>query len=310
MDCCWSDLRCAFHVRDGAQAGLDFVVDVLRHQNHFLDDLLLVIKFGEAVLQLFVELLEFVESLFLGGDLGRLLPARVFFVHLLVELADFLDQLAQRLQMAVAALDFFVHDHAVKPFLGRLGNQFFRQRDVFLGGKTEAVNDPLLLVLGFLDALADRDFLLAREQRHLAHLPQIHPHRIVENIQPALFLFLLRLGLLDAVHLGLVHDLNFQVGELGVNLVQVFRRHHALRQRVIDVVVGQVSLFLGQEQQLADLFRQIHAGLGLDRAGVQAGIGGEFRRGWGSGRAIAIIMTVTMGGSVGFGIRLDFGLFN
>ena len=33
----------------GAQAHLDLVVDVLGHQHHFLDDLLLVIKFAESV---------------------------------------------------------------------------------------------------------------------------------------------------------------------------------------------------------------------------------------------------------------------
>ena len=47
--------RCArislpFHVLDDAQAGLNLVVDVLRDEDHFLDDLLLVEKLGENVL--------------------------------------------------------------------------------------------------------------------------------------------------------------------------------------------------------------------------------------------------------------------
>ena len=47
---------------------------------------------------------------------------------------------------------FLVHNHAVKAFLGRLGQQFFRDGDVFLGGETEAVNDALHLDFGFLDS--------------------------------------------------------------------------------------------------------------------------------------------------------------
>ena len=89
-------------------------MDVLRHEDHFLDDFLFVEKLRERVLKLFVELLEFLEIFFLRGGLGGLLPARVFFVHLLVEVADLLTRLAQRLQMTVAALDFFVDDDAVK----------------------------------------------------------------------------------------------------------------------------------------------------------------------------------------------------
>ena len=192
MACCVVGLPLPFHVRDGPQAGLDFVVDVLRHQHHFLDDLLLVEKLRERVLQLLVQLLEFLERPFLQRRLAGFLPARVFFIHLLVQLAHLFHQLPQRLQMPVAALHFLVHDDPVKPFLRRFGNQFLRQRNVFLRRETKAVNDPLLLVLRFLDPLADGHFLLARQQRHLAHLPQIHPHRVIQNVQPPLFLLLLR----------------------------------------------------------------------------------------------------------------------
>ena len=55
--------------------------------------------------------------------------------------------------MLVAPLDFFVEDHAIKPLLGRFGNQLFGQGDMFLGGKAEAANDPFQLGLGLFDSL-------------------------------------------------------------------------------------------------------------------------------------------------------------
>ena len=162
--------------------------------------------------------------------------------------------------MPVPARHRLVRDHPVKPFPRRLGQQFFRQRNVFLRGKAKTVNDPLLLVLRRFHSLANRHFLFAREQGNLAHLPQIHADGIIQNVQPPLFpfLFLLRFRLFDAVHLGLVHDVDVEVVQFGINLVELRRGDDVVRQGVADVVVGQVSLFLGQQHQFPDFFRQIH----------------------------------------------------
>ena len=49
-------------------------------------------------------------------------------------------------------------------------------------------------VFGFLDSLGNLHFLFARQERHLAHLLEIHPHRIIQNIELGLgllFLFFL-----------------------------------------------------------------------------------------------------------------------
>jgi hypothetical protein len=55
------------------------------------------------------------------------------------------------------------------------------------------------LELGFLDAFGNFHLLFAGEQGDLAHLLQIHAHRVIEHIEPALFLFLRRCfpGLID-----------------------------------------------------------------------------------------------------------------
>ncbi len=81
--------------------------------------------------------------------------------------------------MAVAALDLFVHDHPIKPLLGRLGNQFFSQRNVLLAGKAKAVNDAFHFILGILNPLGNLHLLLAGQQRHLTHLLQVHAHGVI-----------------------------------------------------------------------------------------------------------------------------------
>jgi len=67
---------------------------------------------------------------------------------------------------------------------------------MLLGGEAEAVDDALLLVLGFLDAFANGHFLFARQERDLAHLPEyIRTDR--REYQTPLFLSL-SFGLFDA----------------------------------------------------------------------------------------------------------------
>ncbi len=126
-------------------------------------------------------------------------------------------------QMVVAAFDFLVNDNAVEAFLGRFGNEFFGQGDVLLAGEAKAVDDALDLVLGVFDALGDFDLLLAGEQGHLAHLLEVHAHRVVQDVQACFLVLFVRFGLLDPVHLRLVNDLDFQVAQLAVEIVQVRR---------------------------------------------------------------------------------------
>ena len=89
--------------------------------------------------------------------------------------------------MQVAAINLLVNNHPVETLFGGLANQFFRQRNMFLGRKSEAANDAAEFVLRSLDALRNLHLLFPGQQRHLAHLLEIHPHRIVQNIEPRLF---------------------------------------------------------------------------------------------------------------------------
>ena len=60
--------------------------------------------------------------------------------------------------------------------------------------EAKPVDELLHLELGVLDPLGNLHFLLAGQQRHLAHLLEIHPHRVVEDVELAVgFLFFLLL---------------------------------------------------------------------------------------------------------------------
>ena len=168
--------------------------------------------------------------------------------------------------MAGAVVDQLVHDDAVEAFLGRLGEQLLRQGQVLLGGEAEAVDDPARLRFGGLDALANLHLLLAGQQRHLAHLAQIHPHRVIQNIVAAAFLLVVGLGRPAPLHLGGVDDLDLQVAQLGEDLVQVGGRDDIVGQGVVEIVVGQMALLLGQAQEVFDFLRKVQARLARDQA--------------------------------------------
>ncbi len=203
----------------------------------------------------------------------------VFVIDLLVEEADVFDQAAQVAEVVVAALDFFVDDDAVEAFLGGFGNEFFGEGDVFLAGEAEAVDDAFDFVFGVLDAFGDFDFLFAGEQRDLAHLLEVHADGVVQDVQADLVFVFVRFGLFDAVHFRLVDDFDFQVAQFAVEIVQFVRGDDAIGQGVVDVVVGQVALFLGQADEFLDLFGQVQ-GQGFGERGGGLGAGGEFQSGF------------------------------
>ena len=264
-------LALGFELANGAETELDLVVDVVGHQRHLLDHLLLVIELDERALEFLVELLEILEGLLPFGLVGGALPRGVTIVHLLVENANLLDQFAQGAEVVVAAFDLLVEDDTVETLLGRLRNQLLGQSNVFLAGKTEAVNDPFNLVLRIFNALGDLDFLLARQQRDLPHLLEIHPDRVIEDVEPALVLLLLGLGLPDAIDFGLINDLDFETAEFAVDFVEFVGGNERVGQGIVDVGVGQIALFLGQPHEFLDLFGDIDARLALDGSKVGGG---------------------------------------
>src|SRR5439155_12574565 len=93
------------------------------------------------------------EALVPFAFLSAVLPLGVLIIHLLVDDAQVLDELAERAKVVVAALDFFVENDPVETVFGRFGNELFGQSDVLLAGETEAVDYFFDFVFRFLNAL-------------------------------------------------------------------------------------------------------------------------------------------------------------
>ena len=89
-------------------------------------------------------------------------------IHHAIQLFDRGTELRQGAHVLFTAVDLFINNDAVKPFLA--AEQSLGESEVFLGGKPETANDGFDLQFSHLDALGDFDFLFARQQRHLAHL--------------------------------------------------------------------------------------------------------------------------------------------
>src|SRR6202035_1565326 len=123
------------------------------------------------------------------------------------------------------------------------------------------VDGPLPL----LDALGDLHLALAVEERHGAHLPQVHAHGVVgllvggETELGRLVLFLVELGggrlevVPVLVALGTVDDVDAEIGEPDVDLIQlVGEGDHLLGQHLVDLVVEEIALLLAQLDELLD----------------------------------------------------------
>ena len=249
-------------------------MDVSRYQDHVLQHALLVKELREHLLQLPVQLLEF-GLLLLAEALGcGLLPNIVFVVHLGIEHPNLLDQAPQFPQVRFAVGDLLVHHNTVESFLGRLGQEFLSDGNVLLGRKTEAIDQARDIAFSFLDTLANLDLLLPGEQRHFAHLVHVHPHRVVQNLQSAVLLFL-RFGWLGPLHFRVIYDLDIEIAQLHVKVVEVLRRQ-PVRQNVVDIVVGDMAVLVGQVEQRLDGFSQIHrrGGFAGRMNAMAAGIGG------------------------------------
>ena len=249
-----------FEFLDPPEAGLELLMHVARHHDHFLDDLLLVKEFQEGALELFIELHKVLPKRFAAALVGGLAPGKKLGVHLLVQSAHFLDQQTEVAQMAIAVGHLLVNDHPVEALLGRLGEQFLGDGNMLFGGEPETVNDPLHLQFGVLDLLANFDFLFPCQQRHFPHLIHVHPNGVVEYLEARILILFLRRWF-GPIHFRLIDDFHLEGAKLRVELIQVVRIQ-VVRKNIVDVVVCDVTVFLCQMQQGLDRLGQVNGACG------------------------------------------------
>ena len=148
-----------------------------------------------------------------------------------------LNQFGERFEVSLPAVDLLVDDDPVEAFFAV--EQLLPERADVPAHNADMKQRLLRMQLGILDPLGDLDLLLARQQRHLAHLLEIHADGIIENVvlRRARLLFLrLLLALFVAVNLVRVENVDLEVLEDGNDVLDVLGIINALRQGVIDVI--------------------------------------------------------------------------
>ena len=111
------------------------------------------------------------------------------------------------------------------------------------------------------DALGNFHFLFAGEQGDLAHLLEIHADRVIEDVEFLVCLEFLLLAaivvaflILESVDFRGVDDVELHVAQALHDRLDIVRIDKVVGEDLVDVVVGQVFLFLGELDEFADLF--------------------------------------------------------
>ena len=222
------------------------------------DDFLLVVKTGENAVESLDIFLKLLFELFLAARvLGGKLAEQV--VVLAVKLLQLITELRQPFHVAFAGLDFLVEDHTVEALLALV--EFIGEVQIGIGDETKEMKVLGDLDLRILDALGNFHFLLTSKQGHLAHLLEIHPDRIVEDVELLvrfdIFFFaiaLVALLVFVAVDFGSIDDVELHVPETLHDRFDVVRIDKVVGQNLVDVVVSQVVLFFRELDELTDFF--------------------------------------------------------
>ena len=232
----------------------------VRQRHEILDDLLLEIE-------LRIQLLQSGKGSLINSKCGRrriFLPGNFVAVDRSDQfrlLFDLLTKPRQALHITFAALDLFVQNDAIEALTQV--HQLLGEIQVRAANKSELIKDLLHLEFRLFDALGDLDLLLSGQQRDLPHLLEVHAHGVVQDVELTvgfLILFFLFLAILapflDAVDVGRIDNFDLHGPKLGDDRFHAVGVIHALRQSLIEVVIGDVALFLGQLDQFAHLLLQ------------------------------------------------------
>ncbi len=191
--------------------------------------------------------------------LGELLVQLLGHFARLADGVDLLLHLLRPLDDALVGDLLVVEDHQLAD--GPVaGVQLVAELDDLLGDERRARDRLDDGELAALDAPRDLDFALAREQRHRAHLAQVHADRIVGLVERARREIELELFgafgrpvdrlLVAQVLLVRVDDLDAGAAERVEQIVELVGGGDLRRQQLVDLVVQQVALFLADVDEL------------------------------------------------------------
>ncbi len=223
---------------------------------------------------------------FLGRALGLgVAKFRESLGEFVAERGHLLAEFLEVLEVTDAAFDLLVENETVKTLVALLepGGDL----EVGVGDEPEPAEDLPGFRFRFLDSLRNGHFLFAVQQGDLPHLPQIHPDRVIENVEAALAsrgtlfpgfltLFIAALfGILDRARLlvvdfGRIDDAELHQAESLDEILEQLDIRLGVGNGLVDVVVSEVILLLGEADEITDdgaEFRRIEGRGALDRSG-------------------------------------------
>jgi len=250
----------------------------LRLRNHSLDAFLAQVDLpaglGDVLVVLRKLCLQVLALVFAGAFFAEL-PAEGVVAP--VDLGDPVDELDDPfavnilLDKAVLVLDV-VHD-TLHTQIARF--QLLAHPDKVLHRREHAEDGIGDLPLAFLDFFGDLHFLVAVQERHEAHLAQVHLDRVAgpcpagKDREQLFFPFFLGFGDFfdgflqdDLLTLVCIDDVDVLLPEEHDDLVDLVRRDDVRREHLVDVVVGQEPLFLPERDEFFHL-------VGLDILGEE-----------------------------------------
>src|SRR5216684_3864208 len=188
-------------------------------------------------------------------------------IELLVDVARLAHRFDLLLHLLGAILDALVGDFLVvedDELADRAitAAQLVAEQDHFLGDERRAGNRLDDGELAALDAPRDLDLALARQERHRAHLAQIHADRVVRLVERArreIELHLLgafaravdRFFVAEVFLIG-IDDLDARAAKRIEQVVELVRGGDFRGEQLVDFVVQQVPFFLADVDQLSD----------------------------------------------------------
>src|SRR5687767_3163793 len=186
----------------------------------------------------------------------------------LAHAVDLLEELLRALLDLVFGDFLVVEDHQLAN--GALaGAQLIAHADHRLGNRRHARDRLDHRQLAALDAACNLDFAFAREQRHGAHLAQVHADGIVglverarREIELGAFAFGSFMALdtftLELVALFRIDEIDAGAGEHGEELFEVLGVRGEVRgQQIVHFVVKEIALLLADDDQLPDFIKLI-----------------------------------------------------
>ena len=198
--------------------------------------------------------------------LGQLLLGLLVDQPRLLDGVDLAQHLAGPLLDPLVGDLFVVEDHQLAN-RAPAGLQVVAHLDDLLGDGRRARDRLDDRQLAALDALGDFDLAFARQQRHGAHLAQVHPDRVVRLVEGPRRQVQVharrRPASLRPELLVRIDHLDAGAAERAEQVVQVVRRGDVGPQQVVDLVVEQVALFLADGDQLLYFVELV-----FDRQGV------------------------------------------